>query len=357
MAKRREDLDNLIDLGLQEKADDIARLRAENRVLKRLAIENAALGRVAEAVRTRAVQPRWASTARVARGKSRAYALIDISDEHYGEVVRPEQVRDLNAYNPEIAAGRIKTAYSNAIKLAQEHTSGVEYVGACVVLGGDHFSGDIHEELARSNSVTAISAMVPLRDMHVTGLRELRAVFPKLMIIRTAGGNHGRIDKRMPAKDQRARNFDALLYDLILEQFVADKRVQWNDGNGDIASFRLFETHIDAVHGHQFRGGSGISGALAPLMLGKHRMSQAASAAGLPHEWLMVHHWHQLILGVSGILVNGSIKGYDEYCQSKNYSYRPPEQLFAVVDADHGITLRAPIHCEAKNERWRKNVA
>lgn len=335
----------LEDLDRQAARDEIGRLKAANKRLKREALENETLARIAEGVRRRAVRPSWDSRKRTARGKAPAFALIDVSDEHYGEVVKPEQVRGLNAYDPEIAAKRIRAVYENAIRLALDYTSGIEYVGACVVLGGDHTSGEIHEELGRTNAATPIEAMIPLRDLHVTGLRAVREAFPCLRVVRTAGGNHGRTDKRMPAKDQAARNFDALLYDLILEQFTGVKGVEWNDGRGDIASFRLFGTHFDAVHGHQFRGGSGIAGMLSPLLLGKHRMAQSASSAGLPHEWLLVHHWHSLFLGGYGVMVNGTVKGYDEFCQSRNFPYRPPEQLFAVTDREHGVTLRAPVRC------------
>lgn len=343
----------LTDLGLQKKDQEVRRLRAAVKRLKDDAVERGALERLAARVESRAVEAAWAPRRRVAKGKSASFALLQCSDEHYGEKVDPEEMNGLNAYGPEIAAKRIRRFYENACVVANEYTSGVEYVGCCLVYGGDHVSGDIHEELARSNEATPFEAVRPLRDLHVAGVKLLRENFPEVRVVRISGGNHGRSDKRMPSKEAARRNFDALVDDLILEQFAGDKRVTWNSGKSQKAEFRLFGTPFEALHGHQFKGGSGIAGALSPLLLGKHRAAQVAASAHRPHEWLLVHHWHTLILGVAGILCNGTIKGYDEYALGRHFPYTEPEQVFAVVDKTHGVTMRAPIRCMGADEGWR----
>lgn len=343
----------LTSLDGQKKSAEIQRLKSAVKRLKADAVQLGALQRLAEKVERESVTPAWSTRKRVAKGKSPSYALMQVSDEHYGEKVDAEEMNGLNAYSPAIAAKRIQRLYENAVQLAAKYTSGVEYVGVCVVYGGDHVSGDIHEELARSNEATPFEAVRPLRDLHVTGIKRLLDYFPVVRVVRISGGNHGRSDKRMPSKEAGRRNFDALVDDLILEQFAGDKRVTWNSGKSQKAEFRLFDTPFEALHGHQFKGGSGIAGALSPLLLGKHRAAQVAASAGRPHEWLLVHHWHTLILGVAGILCNGTVKGYDEYALGRHFPYTEPEQLFAVVDKSHGVTLRAPIRCMGDDEGWK----
>jgi hypothetical protein len=53
------------------------------------------------------------------------------------------------------------------------------------------------------------------------------------------------------------------------------------------------------------------------------------------------------------MVVNGTMKGYDEYAFVSNFSYEPPQQALAVVAPDKGITIQAPIFCvDRKREKW-----
>ena len=72
------------------------------------------------------------------------------------------------------------------------------------------------------------------------------------------------------------------------------------------------DTRILLTHGDQFRGGSGIAGLLSPLLLGDHRKRKRQTAMNHPYDWMIYGHWHSLVLGVRGLIGNGSLKGYDE---------------------------------------------
>jgi hypothetical protein len=65
----------------------------------------------------------------------------------------------------------------------------------------------------------------------------------------------------------------------------------------------------------------------------------------------MLGHWHQR-WAFKNIIVNGSVKGYDEYAYDQNFDFEPPEQSFWLTDPRHGVTISAPIHVLGKNESW-----
>jgi hypothetical protein len=96
-----------------------------------------------------------------AKPKSHAATLVVmLSDTHFDEVVNPEEMEGLNAYNREIAMMRLEKWTQNVIKMARHYLAGVEYDGVVLILGGDIFSGDIHEELALTNEDTMIGSLL-----------------------------------------------------------------------------------------------------------------------------------------------------------------------------------------------------
>jgi hypothetical protein len=63
-------------------------------------------------------------------------------------------------------------------------------------------------------------------------------------------------------------------------------------------------------------------------------------------------HWHQYLPSPS-LIVNGSMKGLDEYAFINNFGHEVPQQAMAIITPEHGITVQAPIFCQnRKKEGW-----
>src|ERR1700728_1840410 len=86
-------------------------------------------------------------------------------------------------------------------------------------------------------------------------------------------------------------------------------------------------------------------------MIGDARKRKRSQAAKKPYDYLVMGHWHQRA-DFKGIIVNGSLKGVDEYSYDSNFDLEPPEQSFWITDPKHGKTIVAPIHVLGKNEPW-----
>ena len=57
---------------------------------------------------------------------------------------------------------------------------------------------------------------------------------------------------------------------------------------------------------------------------------------------MLLGHWHQLIQ-LQRLIVNGSLKGYDEYAYINNFPFEPPRQALWLTHPEYGITFSAPI--------------
>lgn len=266
-----------------------------------------------------------------------------LSDLHLDEVVRPEQVNFVNAYDRAIAEARLKLFFQNTIELAFDHVGGLKYGGIVLPLAGDIFSGDIHEELKETNADTLFGSVLYWIDPFIAGIKMLADAFGKVYIPCVVG-NHGRMTRKPRAKFRAQDNVE-YLFNKLLQKFLAgDKRITFQVSDAADLPYQILNTRYLETHGDQFRGGSGISGLLAPLMLGGHRKRKREQAVAKPFDVMILGHWHTLTF-LGDMIVNGSLKGYDEYAYISNFGYEPPQQAFWITDERYGVTIKAPIHC------------
>ena len=92
--------------------------------------------------------------------KSSGVVCTILSDTHFDEVVKPEEIGYRNEYNREIAVARLETYFQKVILLTKDYITGINYEGCVLFLGGDIFSGDIHEELSETNEDTMLSSVI-----------------------------------------------------------------------------------------------------------------------------------------------------------------------------------------------------
>jgi len=142
------------------------------------------------------------------------------------------------------------------------------------------------------------------------------------------------------------------MYRIIERELRGDKRFTVRVADGPDLRVDIYETRFLLTHGDQFRGGSGIAGALSPLMLGKARKMARESFLGEPFDWLTIGHWHQYWMG-KGVIVGGTLKGMDEYAWQGNFEPEEATQAFWITDPKYGVTLSAPLHVvDREAEGW-----
>lgn len=294
--------------------------------------------------------PRWLAPPRSTKAHH-ATACMMLTDPHLGEVVEPVEVEYLNAYNDEIAERRLRQFAQGAIRLARDYTGGVEYDGAVLFMGGDIFSGDIHDELLETNEETTYAGVIHWLDPLRAVIDTLADHFGRLHIAAVVG-NHGRRTRKPRAKRRAQDNVEWLFYRVLERDTRKDRRITWQVSDSADCLVPVYSHRFLLTHGDQFRGGSGIAGAFSPLMLGQHRKVRRAMSSGRPFDTMVLGHWHQY-LNLPGLIVGGTLKGYDEYAFLGNFGYEPPQQAFWVATPERGVTLTAPIYVSDREaEGW-----
>lgn len=302
-------------------------------------------------VSARKVQiPKWiASKPKTSDKLSRPSAFL--SDGHFDEIVDPKQVEYMNGYDRQLALERLERFFPNCVKLSRSYLQGLRYDGFILPIGGDMFSGNIHEELRETNEGTLCESLLVYLEPMCAGIRLLADNFERVFVPCVVG-NHPRGTRKPRHKTRVRDNFDWLLYRLMEREFSGDPRVSFLVSESADAYWTVFGTRYRLTHGDQFRGGSGIAAELSPMMIGDARKKKRSQAAGNPYDYLLVGHWHRYFPRVKGILANGSIKGYDEYAYHGNFDFEKPQQAYWITDQHDGMTISAPIHVQGKNEWW-----
>jgi hypothetical protein len=162
-------------------------------------------------------------------GRTKAVVTAILSDLHLDEVVRPDEMGGANAYNREIAGLRLNRWVDKATSLPREYMTGdkIDLDGCALFLAGDLLSGDIHEELRKSNAGTLAEGIAYWVDPLSAAVGALADEYGKVTVDVVAG-NHGRnpLNRRSPAKGRARDNFDTLLGWLIARDHADDERVE-----------------------------------------------------------------------------------------------------------------------------------
>lgn len=278
---------------------------------------------------------------------------VFISDFHYSEVVDPAQVNGINEYNIDIAERRFRNLVEKTIRILKHYMVNPEYPGIVFPFGGDIFSGDIHDELVETNEIPTLQAFIKIQGLIIWGIKEFKREFGKVYCPWIVG-NHGRTTKKPPSKNACYTNLDWLLGKQIEKYFENDKAVVISVADSLDYLYSIYNVSYLLTHGDQFKGGAGISGALAPLMIGDSRKKKRHDAIQQPYNYMICGHWHQYAT-FRRIIINGSVKGYDEYAYKMNFDYEPPTQAMWLTHKDRGKTIDWPIILEEPKSKANAN--
>jgi len=286
--------------------------------------------------------------------------VLMLSDWHVGETVQPGSAGG-NRYNTQAAFARAANLFENAnhvIEL-QWRATGKQGKPTQIVLPllGDFVSGEIHDELARTNDVDPLPSVLAARDILLTLIRGFADHYGRV-ICPCVSGNHGRTDRKPSAKHALWRNLDWLLYTMLERDFLGDKRVTFVTPEDNIAFFQVYDVRFLAMHGHDLgvRGGDGIIGSVGPIMRGRAKMAAFCEARRTPFDTLLLGHWHQHMM-LPGVVVNGSLKGPDEFTLGVLRARpEPAGQALFFVHPRYGITSHWLIRVEESKATKRRRA-
>ena len=343
---RREDIEACITKRSQGTVKENARLVEDmgEKVLERFGAT--ALDKVYEP------QVRWSYD--TMPPKSPGVPMLMLSDIHYGEVVEFDETLQSNQFDLAICEERIRQVFTTTVELLQIHMAAPQYTGIVLILGGDMVSGSLHEDQLVTDEAAPIEQALGVSQIISDGIAFLADEFAKVTVY-CVPGNHGRTTRKPRAKFYAQTNLDWLAYKLIENHCRALANVEINCPPVRDLTFSVAGRRYRLTHGDQLRGGDGIIGPIGPIMRGDTRKRLAANlmpGGAQEYDTMLCGHFHTLLM-LPRLIVNGSVKGYDEYALSINVPFELPQQALWIVHPKYGHTYHMPVLCNNGNPDYR----
>lgn len=289
---------------------------------------------------------------RPSKSKGKRTVIIHLSDWHCGEVVRIEEMDGVNSYDLSIFKKRVSRLAGAAQELLTTHWKGDAPEKIIVILGGDMISGEIHEELAKTNEALAAPAVKVCAE-HMAGLlKKLAEVAP--MDVYSLPGNHGRLTKKPESKGMAINSFDTLItniVEMILPVSGTHNPVKFFYSKSGDALFRVYKLVFCAVHGDRIgsKGGQGFLGALATVIRGIAKCRAYYTGQGIIVNYFLTAHLHTTAKLPRGF-ANGSLVGPSEYSRDLRADPEEAKQNFIVIHSERGVIDIKELYCGAPEE-------
>lgn len=215
--------------------------------------------------------------------------VVHATDWHIGQRTNPEHIEEFGAFDYEIAVARVAKFAQDIINKTAAARKAYS-VDTCHVIGtADWVSGDIHEELVRTNEFPCPVQAVKSGYLFGSLILGLSQHFKTVEVDVLTAGNHDRITRKPQAEDGGLNSWGYIACE-IAKQFLSacpNVRFRIHLGLSDIINVGQLRYLI--THGHGIVGTWGLPW----YGLDRRKQREAMARMNMPEE----KHFDKIILG------------------------------------------------------------
>jgi transposase-like protein len=249
--------------------------------------------------------------------------FLMLSDFHGGEVVDPDVVNGLNSYDWQIMEERCEELVASLLSHKRNSPKLTKLVIGVI---GDMCSGSNHLELAVTNEYPLAVQGVRIGALLGRLIEKLVPHYAKIEVY-WVEGNHPRLSQK-PAAKNPDDNMDTVAGHFAAEFLKPYKSVRFTIGRGSVR-FKIAGRNVYMWHGDGIR--SSMPGVPWGGVLRRVNTMQSQFTDRVDH-WVLGHYHQANVVQGGRILMNGSLKGVDEYCLKSFGGGDPPTQLLVTFD-------------------------
>jgi len=270
-------------------------------------------------------------SAKTSKGTSTPQVCIaPLTDLHIGDRVETDQMAGLNSYSIDIFNRRLYGWAHQLLQLVELRRNFAPIECLMVPMLGDMISGDIHEELARTNIDNCMGQMIRGANLVAQSLMFLAGNF-QMIHVPCVVGNHGRMTRKPPMKD-KYMDWDYMLYQWVAAFCREQKNITFDIPKSFINSFNVGNKEILIMHGDSVPG-AGLGTAIL------RQVSNFRNVLNYRFDSVMMGHFHRVDefdIGTGEVHICGTMKGGDEYALQKLVVYTPPKHIVTYWHPLHG---------------------
>jgi predicted phosphodiesterase len=341
---------SLYDVGEVERLrEEVKRLREYIRQTSKEAAESQAIANaIREVVKSRpaVAAPRPPKLRQEVEVES---AVLVLSDFHYGEVVSEEETGGIAVYSPAICEARFAYTIEKAIQMAKEKLRSYHFPKLYVFALGDWVSGLTIKEIEISNEMGVVEQALLCAEMVEKGLLQLCQSFEQVVFVGVAG-NHSRVKTEKYFKLKQVESYDYLIYKILEQRLARQPNLIFHIPRSFWAIERVENTRFMLMHGDQVRSWMGMPWYGLQREYLKWRALAESFVGGFDN--LVVGHFHspnRITIQRNEIIINGSLKGGDEFSLGAISAATDPVQFFFGVHPRRGITWEFRVNSKDVN--------
>lgn len=215
-----------------------------------------------------------------------ATEVLHISDWHIGEV---DNIGGFNQFNYNIACERVKTLTNKVLSWTKMHRSMYKVDELVILATGDMISGEIHDELRRTNEFPAPEQCVKAAMLISKMVNELSSSFKKVRVEYIVHDNHSRTTKKIEFAPG-TNSYNYIVGTMAKIMLRDNNTVEFNIYPEIQQVVQVEGLRYLITHGNSIRGGfAGIPYYGMNRKLG----AEALIRMNMPEEW----HFNRIVMG------------------------------------------------------------
>ena len=279
----------------------------------------------------------------VSKGRGSETAVLQLSDLHAGEVVEGEATLGLAQYDFGLMNRRLDLLFRKVLDLVTLRRSALNINSLIIAQQGDMVSGDIHDELVRTNVENMMTLCVRTAYVVSQGIAYLAPHFNKIEVVCVVG-NHPRLYSK-PYFKEKYVNWDYMMYQWEAV-FCRDlKNVKFIIPKSPFYLTNAEKTRLLIMHGDSIKSWMGIP--WYGIERTVYRLRDMLQGKGERFDSVLLAHFHnraELDKVTGPIVINGSVKGGDEFSIGSLQTVNQPSQNLLYYHDKHGYLGGGPIY-------------
>ena len=298
------------------------------------------------------------------KGESTQTVVAPLTDTHIGEDVDYQQMAGLNSYSFDIFNRRLSGWAEQVLNLVELRRASVPIDDLIVPMLGDMISGDIHDELIKTNQDNVMGQMSRGANLIAQALMYLAPHF-KTITVPCVVGNHGRMTRKPPMKD-KYMDWDYMLYQWVASFCKHQKNIKFKINTSYMNIFQVYDKNVLIMHGDSASGAGSITtitrvltNLRSVLQFRKGLEPENAEAnLAIPEpnilptsfDSVMLGHFHrvdEIDIGTGHAIICGCMKGGDEFALQRLAVITKPQQIVTYWHPKYGYIGKETIYLNA----------
>ena len=280
------------------------------------------------------------------RGDTAQIVVAPLSDTHVGEYVDFKQMAGINQYDFEIFNSRLYGWTQQLVNLVSYRRNTADINELVVPLLGDMISGDIHEELSKTNIDHCMGQMIRGANLIAQALRYLAPHFSSISVPCVVG-NHGRMTRKPPMKDKHM-DWDYMMYQWIAAFCRNHANIKFDISQSFFHIFSVANRNILIMHGDAVSGG-GSSQSLTKTISNLRSVLQYNQEGFKKTQFdsVMLGHFHrvdEIDIDTGELHICGCMKGPDEFAFQRVQKASHPKQIVTYWHPAYGYVGKEVIY-------------